>query len=263
MARLPIPGGDQGNWGQILNDYLATVHNSDGTLKDAAVPLAALSQEVKNKLNTAAGPTGATGPAGPAGAVGATGPAGAVGPAGPTGATGAAGAVGATGPAGADGTSVSISGSVANAAALPGGLGVGDTGTSYITQDNGHLHIWTGNSWDDVGVVRGPSGPAGPAGAVGATGAAGAAGATGPAGPAGATGPTGTAGAVGATGPAGPTGATGPAGATTIAGISGLQTALDGKVNGQNGATALWIGTQAQYNAIGSKSATTLYVIND
>jgi hypothetical protein len=38
---------------------------------------------------------------------------------------------------------------------------------------------------------------------------------------------------------------------------------LNGKVDGQNGATAVWIGTQAQYNAIGSKSATTLYVINN
>lgn len=33
MARLPQPGGDSGNWGQILNDYLAQVHEADGTLK--------------------------------------------------------------------------------------------------------------------------------------------------------------------------------------------------------------------------------------
>ncbi len=36
MGRLPIPGGDSGSWGDILNDFLATEHNSDGTLKKAA-----------------------------------------------------------------------------------------------------------------------------------------------------------------------------------------------------------------------------------
>lgn len=33
MARLPIPGQDDGKWGQILNDYLSQAHNDDGTLK--------------------------------------------------------------------------------------------------------------------------------------------------------------------------------------------------------------------------------------
>src|SRR3989344_1307959 len=37
MARLPQPGGDGGNWGSILNDYLSQAHKSDGTLKDNAV----------------------------------------------------------------------------------------------------------------------------------------------------------------------------------------------------------------------------------
>ncbi|MEP6710546.1 MAG: hypothetical protein ABJA64_02410 [Candidatus Saccharibacteria bacterium] len=34
MARLPQPGGDRGNWGNILNDYLSVAHKSDGTLED-------------------------------------------------------------------------------------------------------------------------------------------------------------------------------------------------------------------------------------
>ena len=34
MARLPQPGGDKGNWGDILNDFLRTSHNDDGSLKD-------------------------------------------------------------------------------------------------------------------------------------------------------------------------------------------------------------------------------------
>lgn len=37
MARLPQPGGDSGNWGDILNDYLSQSHKTDGTLKDDSV----------------------------------------------------------------------------------------------------------------------------------------------------------------------------------------------------------------------------------
>jgi hypothetical protein len=33
MARLPSPGADRGTWGDVLNDYLSTSHNSDGSLK--------------------------------------------------------------------------------------------------------------------------------------------------------------------------------------------------------------------------------------
>lgn len=33
MARLPTVGGDSGNWGTVLNEYLETAHNADGTLK--------------------------------------------------------------------------------------------------------------------------------------------------------------------------------------------------------------------------------------
>lgn len=37
MARLPIPGSDEGTWGNVLNDYLGVAHNGDGTLKADAV----------------------------------------------------------------------------------------------------------------------------------------------------------------------------------------------------------------------------------
>jgi len=37
MSRLPTPGSDDGQWGNILNDYLGVSHNSDGTLKSASV----------------------------------------------------------------------------------------------------------------------------------------------------------------------------------------------------------------------------------
>lgn len=34
MARLPQPGADNGTWGEVLNDFLSTAHNTDGSLKD-------------------------------------------------------------------------------------------------------------------------------------------------------------------------------------------------------------------------------------
>jgi len=40
MTRLPTPGGDDGSWGNILNDYLSAAHNTDGTLKTSAVTAA-------------------------------------------------------------------------------------------------------------------------------------------------------------------------------------------------------------------------------
>src|SRR3989344_3831677 len=62
MARLPQPGGDSGNWGDILNDYLSQSHKPDGTIKDDVVTAAAiadgviaeqlLSAGVQSKLNT-------------------------------------------------------------------------------------------------------------------------------------------------------------------------------------------------------------------
>jgi len=36
MARLPKPGGDAGDWGRILNEYLEVEHKTDGSLKDVA-----------------------------------------------------------------------------------------------------------------------------------------------------------------------------------------------------------------------------------
>lgn len=36
MARLPEVGGDKGNWGDILNDFLLQAHNADGSAKPDA-----------------------------------------------------------------------------------------------------------------------------------------------------------------------------------------------------------------------------------
>ena len=37
MVRLPTPGSDAGNWGDILNYFLNQTHKPDGTLKDDTV----------------------------------------------------------------------------------------------------------------------------------------------------------------------------------------------------------------------------------
>jgi uncharacterized repeat protein (TIGR02543 family) len=50
---------------------------------------------------------------------------------------------------------------------------------AYITANDGHLHVWNGTEWTDVGEIRGPVGPTGAQGPQGSTGP------TGPAGPAG------------------------------------------------------------------------------
>ena len=34
--RLPVPGQDDGVWGDVLNEFLVVEHNGDGTLKRAA-----------------------------------------------------------------------------------------------------------------------------------------------------------------------------------------------------------------------------------
>lgn len=64
MTRLPIPGGDNGNWGKILNDYLSVEHNPDGSLKvrseglpatiaDGSITASKLSPTVNNYLASA------------------------------------------------------------------------------------------------------------------------------------------------------------------------------------------------------------------
>ncbi|MGV9001361.1 MAG: hypothetical protein ACOH18_00170 [Candidatus Saccharimonadaceae bacterium] len=42
MARLPQPGEDTGTWGDILNDFLSTAHETDGSLKNNTVKPATL-----------------------------------------------------------------------------------------------------------------------------------------------------------------------------------------------------------------------------
>ncbi len=165
------------------------------------------------------GADGVRGPEGPAGAKGDTGAAGAKGDPGPRGPEGPAGADGADG---ADGRSVTITGTVPNAAALPV-LDAGDAGSGYITADTGDLHVWSGLEWTNVGKIQGPIGPEGPRGPEGPVGAKGDTGAAGAAGDPGPRGPEGPVGAKGDTGPRGETGLKGDKGDPGLEGPRGLQ----------------------------------------
>ena len=37
MSRLPLPGSDDGIWGDILNQFLLEAHNDDGSLKNVGL----------------------------------------------------------------------------------------------------------------------------------------------------------------------------------------------------------------------------------
>lgn len=164
--------------------------------------------------------TGAQGPAGPAGPTGTPGTNGSNGSNGSNGAPGAPGSNGAQGAPGADGTSISILGTVANCAALPTTgnttgdlyiLDAADGGCSYGAGAEGDGYVWTaGNTWLNIGPLRGPQGIQGPDGADGSDGAAGAAGADGS---------DGAPGAAGAQGPQGIQGSLSSSEALSLVGL--------------------------------------------
>lgn len=175
------------------------------------------------------GPQGQQGPSGAASVV--PGPQGPIGPQGDPGPQGIQGVPGPEGPKGDPGAGILVKGNVANAAALPPTADIND---AYVTDDTGHMWVWNGSSWTDVGQFTGPEGPQGPAGPTGATGATGpqgpaglngadgATGPEGPQGPQGIQGIQGPAGNDGATGPQGPQGATGPAGPVDTTALNAL-----------------------------------------
>lgn len=59
MPRLPTPGGDEGNWGTILNEFLEVAHNTDGSPKDEALSTHATltdgAHNLTDKVDKAAG----------------------------------------------------------------------------------------------------------------------------------------------------------------------------------------------------------------
>jgi len=60
MARLPVPGADDGSWGNVLNDYLQVAHTANGALKADAVSSAALQDNSVTNAKLDAG-TGSNG----------------------------------------------------------------------------------------------------------------------------------------------------------------------------------------------------------
>lgn len=62
MPRLPKPGGDDGTWGLVLNDFLREEHNEDGSLKQdgrlAAKADRGLTDALTARMNTAHNPDG-------------------------------------------------------------------------------------------------------------------------------------------------------------------------------------------------------------
>jgi hypothetical protein len=62
MSRLPTPGGDDGQWGNVLNDYILLEHNPDGTHRVVVNPDATTTSKGKIQLagdlaGTSAAPT--------------------------------------------------------------------------------------------------------------------------------------------------------------------------------------------------------------
>jgi hypothetical protein len=54
MTRLPQPGGDDGTWGNVLNDFLSQAHNADGTLKPLSqAQIQNLTGDLASKANSA------------------------------------------------------------------------------------------------------------------------------------------------------------------------------------------------------------------
>lgn len=62
MARLPTVGGDSGNWGTLLNEFLQVAINTDGTLKDTGTLATKASvASVPIQFSAATATTGVTG----------------------------------------------------------------------------------------------------------------------------------------------------------------------------------------------------------
>jgi hypothetical protein len=98
---------------------------------------------------------------------------------GSTGYTGSAstapGLLGYTGSVGADGTSVRIVGSIGSSSGLNLSYG-GAIGDGYLANDTGHLWVWDGTIWNDVGGIKGDAGYWGSVGYAGSRGYGGSAG---------------------------------------------------------------------------------------
>jgi hypothetical protein len=148
------------------------------TLTFATAPVAGELIIVREMPQAATGYTGSQGETGFTGSQGIPGEAAAIGYTGSAGFTGSEGYTGSKGEQGTPGSSVTIVASVDNATLLPLSYS-GSIGDGYITRDDGHLHVWDGTEWDDVGQIVGYTGSRGTDGFVGSRGDTGYTGSTG------------------------------------------------------------------------------------
>ena len=174
------------------------------------------------------GNDGGQGPQGDPGYVGSQGDIGYVGSQGDVGYVGSTGDLGYTGSQGTPGTSVRILGSAANEAGLSPFDPIPVIGDGVITTDTGHLWVYDGIQFNDVGNVTGPQGGQGYTGSQGDIGYVGSQGNIGYVGSVG-IGYVGSAGGNGTNGYTGSQGTTGGLGYTGSKGADGT--------NGSNGAT--------------------------
>ena len=117
------------------------------------------------------GDAGKKGSKGDKGETGATGEKGEQGPKGDTGDTGATGDTGPTGPTGdtgATGAGITIKGSYNSYEELINEHPTGNEGDSYLV--NGSLYVWNGNTWENVGNIKGEKGDKGETGQQGVKG---------------------------------------------------------------------------------------------
>jgi len=223
MARLPEQGGDNGQWGSILNDFLSQSHNGDGTLKNNGliaskytkpangIPKSDLHADVQTALDSAVSGVA------------------------PDATTSAKGIVQLAGDLGGTAASPTVPGLAAKA------------NTSSLSA------VATSGSYADLS--NRPTIPAQFAPVAGAnvtlTG----------------TYPAITIAAAASGGTVNSTDAqlrdrSTHTGTQAISTVTNLQTSLNAKLSGQGGLLAVWTGTQTEYNAIGTPSATTLYVVS-
>ncbi len=211
-------------------------------------------------LFAASGGQGETGPQGPQGEPGiqgipgeqgAQGMEGIQGEQGEQGEKGEQGEQGLQGPQGEKGTGINVRGSVSDLTELPSNASIGDL---FITQNDGHGHIWNGTEFDDIGEIKGPSGETGPQGIIGLQGPQGEKGNKGESGEQGLTGPQGEQGPIGPQGEEGPTGPQGEQGIPGIAGEMGLQG--EKGVKGDTGST----GPQGEQGPIGPEGPSGNYI---
>jgi len=221
MARLPEQGGDSGQWGTILNDFLSQAHNNDGTLKNTGVilnkyvkpaggiPKSDLNSDVQAALDSAVSGVA------------------------PDATTTAKGIVQLAGDLGGTSASPTVPGLAAKA------------NTASLAP------VATSGSYADL--TSKPTIPAQFAPVAGAnvtlTGSYPAV-------------TINTSATVNATDAQLRDRST-HTGVQAISTVTNLQTTLNAKVTGQNGITGLWVGTQAEYDAISSPSSTTLYVVSE